>query len=209
MPETIRVFIIDDQSVVRLGLVEALRHAEGTEVVGESGDPAEALEKVRSLRPDVVTIDLQHARHDPIALIRELCRLDSPVKPVMLSVFEGEEDVHRAVEAGARGYLSKAVEIPELIDAIAVIATGGRYFSETIARKLAERRHRLELTPRELEVLGHIVSGRSNKEILSVMKVSEATVKLHISNMLAKLGVTDRTQAAIEAVRRGIVHLRS
>jgi DNA-binding NarL/FixJ family response regulator len=122
-------------------------------------------------------------------------------------VFEGEEDIWRAAEAGAMGYVSKAAEVEEVLEAIRCVFEGETYFPAPIAAKLAARRTRDALTPRELQVLRHIVSGLSNKEIAAKLHMSEATVKLHISNTLSKLHVADRTQAAIVAVQRGIIHL--
>jgi len=122
-------------------------------------------------------------------------------------MYEGEEDIWRSVEAGARGYVSKSAEVDELLSALRQLVNGDSYFPPAIAAKLNARRKRQSLSPRELQVLKEIVAGRSNKEIVDRLTISEATVKMHIANMLTKLGVLDRTQAAIEAVRQGIIHL--
>ena len=128
---------------------------------------------------------------------------------VLLSVFEGEENIWRAVQAGASAYVLKSAEVEDVLEAIRHVMEGGTYFPAVVAAKLAERNARDTLTPRELQMLRYIVAGLSNKEIAAAAHVSEATVKLHISNTLAKLQVADRTQAAIVAVQRGIVHLGS
>jgi DNA-binding NarL/FixJ family response regulator len=128
-------------------------------------------------------------------------------KVVVVSVFEGEEDIWRAVKAGASGYVLKSAEVEEILEAIRTVVSGETYFPSIIAAKLAARNTRDTLSPRELQVLQQIVAGLSNKEIAVSLSMSEATVKLHISNTLSKLAVADRTQAAIVAVQRGIVHL--
>ena len=125
----------------------------------------------------------------------------------MLTVFEGEEAVHRAVKAGFSAYLPKAADRPVLLQAIRTVASGGTFFPPEVLSKLRRRAERPELTPREMEVLRLIVRGRSNKEIADDLKISEPTVKLHVGNMLDKLGVADRTQAATAAIERGIVFL--
>jgi DNA-binding NarL/FixJ family response regulator len=132
---------------------------------------------------------------------------DPEARILMLSVFEGEEDIWRAVQAGVRGYLLKSCESSEVLGAIRRLALGGTAFSEDIAKRIEARRSRSTLTQREMETLAHIVAGRSNKEIIHAMGLSEGTVKLHIGNVLEKLGAKDRTQAAIIAVQRGILHV--
>lgn len=204
---TIRVLIVDDHAMMRLGLAEAINGERDMTVVAEAGNGAQALDLYRHQKPDVVTMDFQIPGADGAESTRRLREAFPEARVVILSVFEGEEDIWRAVEAGASGYVSKAAEIEEVLEAIRHVFAGDTYFPAAIARKLAERRSRVTLTARELEVLRHIVAGRTNKEIAAALKTSEATVKLHISNTLAKLQVADRTQAAVAAVQRGIVRL--
>jgi DNA-binding NarL/FixJ family response regulator len=203
----IRVLIVDDHAMMRLGLAEAIAGERDMTVVAEASNGTQALDLYRKHLPDVVTMDFQLPGPDGAESTRHLREIFPDARVVILSVFEGEEDIWRAVEAGATGYVSKAAEIEEVLEAIRHVFAGDTYFPAVISRKLTERRSRETLTPRELEVLRQIVAGLSNKEIAIALKTSEATVKLHISNTLAKLQVADRTQAAIAAVQRGIVRL--
>lgn len=205
----IRVLIVDDHAMMRVGLAEAIAGERDMSVVAEAGNGTQAIELYRKHQPDVVTMDFQMPGPDGAESTVRLREAFPDARVVIFSVFEGEEDIWRAAQAGAMSYVSKAAEIEEVLDAIRRIFAGDTYFPAAIARKLAERRSRDTLTPREYEVLRHIVAGLSNKEIASALKMSEATVKLHISNTLAKLHVADRTQAAVAAVQRGIVHLGS
>lgn len=209
MKRKIRVLIVDDHAMMRLGLAEAVTGERDMTLVGEASHGAQALELYRELQPDVVTMDFQMPGADG-AESTALLRAEFPeARVVLLSVFEGEENIWRAVQAGASAYVLKSAEVEDVLEAIRHVMEGGTYFPAAVAAKLAERNARDTLTPRELQVLQHIVAGLSNKEIANVVRVSEATVKLHISNTLAKLQVADRTQAAIVAVQRGIVHLGS
>lgn len=207
MKRKIRVLVVDDHAMMRLGLTEAVSGEKDMTLVGESGTGDQALQLYREHQPDVVTMDFKLPGADGVEVTRQLRAEFPEARVVLLSVFEGEEDIWRAVQAGACGYVSKAAEVEELLEVIRQIAAGKTCFSPGIAAKLAARQAREALTPRELQMLRHIVAGYSNKEIAARLHMSEATVKLHISNTLAKLNVADRTQAAVVAVRRGIVHL--
>jgi DNA-binding NarL/FixJ family response regulator len=207
MKRNIRVLIVDDHAMMRLGLSEAITGERDMTLVGEAANGPQGIELYEKLRPDVVTMDFQLPGPDGAESTARLRETFPEARVVLLSVFEGEEDIWRAVEAGAMGYVSKSAEIEEVLEAIRNIFAGDTYFPAAIAQKLAARRNRDTLTPRELEVLRLIVAGLSNKEIITALNMSEGTVKLHISNTLAKLHVADRTQAAIAAVQRGIVHL--
>ncbi|TLD71272.1 response regulator transcription factor [Phragmitibacter flavus] len=207
MKRKIRILIVDDHAMMRLGLAEAIAAERDFNLIGEASNGTQALHFYREHQPDVVTMDFRIPGPDG-AESTAMLRAEFPdARIVLLSIFEGEEDIWRAVQAGASGYVSKSAEIEELLEAIRVVHTGGTYFPAAIAAKLAARQTRDNLTPRELQALRHIVAGFSNKEIAARLHMSEATVKLHISNTLAKLNVADRTQAAIIAVRRGIIHL--
>jgi DNA-binding NarL/FixJ family response regulator len=207
MKRKIRVLIVDDHAMMRLGLAEAIAGERDLALVGEAASGEQCLEQYRQHEPDVVTMDFRLPGADGAESIAQLRAAFPEARVVVLSVFEGEEDIWRAVEAGAMGYVSKAAEVEEVLDAIRCIFAGESYFPAPIAAKLAARRTRDTLSPRERQVLRHIVAGLSNKEIAAALHMSEATVKLHISNTLGKLHVTDRTQAAIVAVQRGIIHL--
>lgn len=207
MKRKIRVLIVDDHAMMRLGLVEAIAGERDLTLVGEAANRTQCLEQYRKHQPDVVTMDFRLPGADGAESTANLRAEFPSARVVILSVFEGEEDIWRAVEAGAMGYVSKSAEVEEVLEAIRSVFGGKTYFPAPIAAKLASRRMRDALTPREHQVLHHIVAGLSNKEIAGTLHMSEATVKLHISNTLAKLHVADRTQAAIVAVQRGIIHL--
>jgi len=207
MKRKIRVLIVDDHAMMRLGLVEAIAGERDLTLVGEAANGPQCLEQYRKHQPDVVTMDFRLPGADGAESTAHLRTEFPDARVVVLSVFEGEEDIWRAVEAGAMGYVSKSAEVEEVLEAIRSVVGGETYFPAPIATKLASRRMRDALTPREHQVLHHIVAGLSNKEIAATLHMSEATVKLHISNTLSKLHVADRTQAAIVAVQRGIIHL--
>jgi DNA-binding NarL/FixJ family response regulator len=207
MKTKIRVLIVDDHAMMRLGLAEAILGDSHLALVGEAANGEEAMELYRRHRPDVVVMDFQIPGADGAETTARLRTEFPEARVVVLSVFEGEENIWRAVEAGAMGYVPKSARIDAVLEAIRQVFGGGAYFPPAIAAKLAARRTRGGLTPSELQVLREIVAGRSNKEIAAALYMSGATVKLRISNLLVKLGVADRTQAAIEAVRRGIVNV--
>lgn len=207
MDAKVKVMVVDDNSLLRLGLTEAIAGEGDLEAIGEAENGIQALELYRKLQPDVVTMDYQMPGENGVESTRNIVAGFPGAKVILLSVFEGEEDIWNAVQAGARGYLNKSGEIEEVLDAIREVARGGSYFPAAIARKLANREERESLTARELEVLQLIVDGNSNKEIMAALNISEGTVKLHVSHVLEKLGAADRTQAAIMAVKQGIVHL--
>lgn len=205
--QLIRIMVVDDHAIVRKGLVALLNTVEGLSVVAEASDGEQAVATFRTVQPDVTLMDLRLpklAGADAIAKIRE----ESPsARIIVLTTFDGDEDIYRALQAGAKGYLLKGMDTVELTDAIRAVYAGKSRIPAFVAEKLAERMGGPALTTRELEVLKRIVAGRSNKEIAGDLNISEATVKTHINSILSKLGVSDRTQAATSALQRGIVHL--
>lgn len=207
MKREIRILIVDDHAMMRFALAEAIAGEPDLTLIAEAANGPEALDLYRKHLPDVVTMDFQLPGPDGAESTGNLRTEFPDARVVLLSVFEGEEDIWRAVRAGALGYVPKSAEISEVLHGIRELAAGRDYFPPAIAARLAARRRRESLSPRELQVLRAIVDGCSNKEIATLLNLSEASVKLYISNTLAKLGVADRTQAAIQAVRRGIVHL--
>jgi DNA-binding NarL/FixJ family response regulator len=207
--EKIRVLVVEDHNVVRQGLVALLNVAEGLEVVGEAADGAEAIAQYRKFRPDITLVDLRLPRMSGVDVIQRV-RMESPqARFIVLTTYDGDEDIYRALKAGAKAYLLKGMTSEELISTIRVVHEGKSHIPPAIAERLAERMGAEELTPREFDVLEQIVYGKSNKEIAAELDVSEATVKTHINSLLSKLGVTDRTQAATAAIQRGIVPLES
>jgi DNA-binding NarL/FixJ family response regulator len=209
-PDTspIRLLIVDDHFVVRIGLTSALNLEPDLQVIAEARNGREAVALYQQHRPDVVVMDYQLPELNGAEATAAIRALDPDARIIILSVYKGEEDVHRAVEAGASGYLPKSAEPRELVDAIRAIRNGDRYFPAAISAALSQRQARATLSDREHEVLVMIVRGRSNKEIAAAMGISENTVKVHTTRVFEKLNVADRLEAATAAIQRGIVHLQ-
>ncbi len=205
----IRVLVVEDHNVVRQGLVALLKVVEGLEVVGEAANGAEAVAQFRRHHPDVTLIDLRLPGMSGVDVIHRVRDEMPQARFIVLTTYDGDEDIYRALKAGARAYLLKGMTSEDLIATIRAVHEGKSHIPAAIAEKLAERMGAEELTPREFDVLEQIVRGKSNKEIASELDVSEATVKTHINSLLGKLGVTDRTQATTAAIQRGIVPLES
>jgi DNA-binding NarL/FixJ family response regulator len=201
----IRVVIADDHAVVRQGLRTFLDLQDDIEVVAEAGDGAEALAAAEEHAPDVVLIDLVMPNVDGIEAIRGLRERVPAARAIVLSSFIEDEKLLPAVRAGAAGYLLKDVEPQQLVEAIRTVHAGGALLHPKVASRLLEEMATDPLTPREREVLALIGRGMANKVIARELSLSEKTVKAHVSSILAKLGVTDRTQAALYAVRAGLV----
>lgn len=205
--KAIRVLIVDDHPVVRNGLRSMLGTESDLAVAGEAASGEEAVRLFRQLQPDVTLMDLRMPGMTGVAAI-EAIRAESPrARVIVLSTFDTDEDIYRALRAGAQGYLMKESSLDELIDAIRTVHAGGRRIPSPIAERLAERMAAPDLSPRELDVLHLLVRGESNKRIAVALNISEATVKGHVNNIFLKLGVSDRTEAAMTALQRGIVHL--
>jgi DNA-binding NarL/FixJ family response regulator len=203
------VLVVEDHNVVRQGLVALLNVAEGLNVVGEAADGVEAVAQIRKHQPDITLIDLRLPRMSGVDVIERI-RMETPqARFIVLTTYDGDEDIYRALKAGARAYLLKGMTSEELMATIRAVHAGKSYIPPVIAQRLAERMGTEDLTPREFDVLEQIVHGKSNKEIAAELEVSEATVKTHINSLLSKLDVTDRTQAATAAIRRGLVPLES
>ena len=211
MAKSIAVLIVDDHAVVREGLRGFLQLQDGIEVAGEAGDGEEALEQALALRPDVILMDLVMPKLDGVAAMRELRAGAPESRVIVLTSFLDDERLLPAIQAGAAGYLLKNAEPAELARAIRAAHAGGTIIDPTVASRLVQaiadgRRSPADqtLTRREREVLELIARGRSNKRIAFELGISEKTVKTHVSHVLAKLGVNDRTQAALVAVREGL-----
>jgi DNA-binding NarL/FixJ family response regulator len=205
----IRVLVVEDHHVVRQGLVALLNVVDGLEVVGEAADGVEAIVQFRKHMPDVTLMDLRLPRMGGVDVIQRL-RTETPqARFIVLTTYDGDEDIYKALKAGARAYMLKGMTSEELVAIIHAVHAGKSHIPPVIAERLAERMGTEDLTIRELDVLEQIVQGKSNKEIGTELVISEATVKTHINSLLSKLGVTDRTQAATAAIRRGIVPYES
>jgi DNA-binding NarL/FixJ family response regulator len=203
----IRILIVEDHQVVRQGFVALLRMVGGMDVIAEASSGAQAVELYRLHKPDVTLMDLRMPGMGGVETITAIRDEFPDARVIVLTTFDGDEDIYRAIQAGARGYLLKGMSIDELVEAIQTVHRGRSKIPAAIAERLAERLSGNALTERETEVLKTIALGKSNKEIASALFISEATVKTHINNLLSKLGATDRTQAARIALQRGIVHL--
>ena len=203
----IRVMVVDDQAVVRQGIVALINTVADMTVVAVATNGQEAVEQFRSHRPDVTLMDLRMPVVGGVEAIGRIRREFPAARIIVLTTFDGDEDIYRSLQAGAQGYLLKDMFFEELEDAIRTVHGGGRRIPGIVAERLAGRVGGSDLTGRELEVLEQIVFGRSNKEIAAALDISEATVKSHVNNLLSKLGVADRTQAATTAIRRGLVRL--
>ena len=204
----IRIIVIDDQAVVRQGFVSLINTVADMEVIAEGTNGQQAIELYRQHRPDIMLIDLRMPVLSGVEAISAIRREFPSARMIVLTTYDGDEDIYRSLQAGALGYLLKDVFFEELEEAIRKVHAGSRRIPAAVAERLAERMSGSELTSRELEVLQQIVAGKSNKEIGTHLNISEATVKSHINNILSKLGVTDRTQAATTALQRGLVHLK-
>jgi DNA-binding NarL/FixJ family response regulator len=204
----LRLLIVDDHFMVRIGLASALNLEPDMEVVAEARTGAEAVTAYARHKPDVMVIDYQMPELNGAEATAAIRGKFPDARIIVLSVFKGEEDVHRAVQAGASAYLPKSSEPNELLEAIRAVAQGKRYFPAAIHAALSTRAGRVELSDREREVLGLMVRGRSNKEIAIALGISENTVKVHTTHVFEKLGVADRLEAMTAAIQRGIVHLQ-
>ena len=204
----IRLLIVDDHFVVRIGLASALNLEPDMQVVAEAKNGREAVALYEQHNPDVVVMDYQLPELNGAEATAAIRAKHPEARIIMLSVYKGEEDVHRAVQAGVAGYLPKSAEPRELVEAIRTIAKGGQYLPAAVTAALAERAGRVELSDRERQVLEAMVRGRSNKEIAHALGISENTVKVHATRVFEKLGVADRLEAVTVAIRRGIVHIQ-
>ncbi len=207
MTDSIRILIVDDHHIVRQGLAALLKTVPGFAVAAEASDGEQAVELYRKHRPDVTLMDLRLPKLNGVAALSRIREEFPNARVIVLTTFDGDEDIYRAMQAGARGYLLKGMDLSELTEAIRTVHAGKSRIPSRVAEKLAERMGTSSLTARELEVLQLIVAGRSNKDIGAALFISEATVKTHVNSLLSKLGVEDRTQAATTALQRGIVHL--
>jgi DNA-binding NarL/FixJ family response regulator len=205
--DSITVLLVEDHFLARIALRSVLAGHPQICVVGEAGDGEQGLAMYRALRPDVMLLDLRLPGTNGFEVLTRVRREFADARVVVLSNYQGSEDVYRAVRSGAAGYLTKDASGQELIDAITTVHRDLRYLPRTALDRLAERTSVTDLTPRETEVLTCITQGRSNREIAEQLHISEKTVRIHVSAVLDKMGARDRTQATIFALQRGLVHL--
>ncbi|MBI3846959.1 MAG: response regulator transcription factor [Planctomycetes bacterium] len=212
----IRVFVVEDQTLVRQGIRSLLALAKDVTVVGEATDGVEALERIPKLAPDVVLLDMKMPRVDGLAVLRTLKGTNNLPPTLILTTFDDTELVLDGIRAGARGYLLKDVTLEQLLDAIRTLAGGKTLFMPAITERILRGIDRVptqphcldvpsSLTPRETEVLRLMAGGYSNREIATALHVAEGTVKNQVSSILSKLGVRDRTRAVLRALEIGCI----
>jgi DNA-binding NarL/FixJ family response regulator len=203
----IRILVVDDHFMVRMGLSASLNVEPDMEVVAEAASGEDALYAYRRSRPTLVLMDLRLPGMSGADCTALMIHEFPDAAILMLSTHSGEEEIYRAMQAGARGYIVKSILREELLRAVRIVHEGGQYLDPIVASHLAERRTHRSLSSREIEVLRMVAKGLGNKEIASVLNIAEVTVKLHVSHVLEKLSVRDRTQAATAALHRGIISL--
>lgn len=207
MADPIRVLLADDHPVLREGIAALISRRDDMDVCAEANNGREAVDLYIKHLPDVVLMDLQMPTMDGVEAIQAIRAEHPAARIIVLTTYDGDEDIYRSLHAGAAGYLLKDATREELLNAIRTVHRGQALISSSAAAKLADRIHKAELTSREMEVLNQIAGGKSNQEIGAALFITEGTVKAHVNNILTKLGVSDRTQAVVMAIQRGIVHL--
>ena len=207
MSGVIRILVVEDHAVVRQGLVALLNTVPEFTVVAQAADGDEGVALFSQHQPDVTLMDLRLPKQNGVEAIVRIRAQSPDARIIVLTTFDGDEDIYRALQAGARGYLLKGMDGDVLMEAIHAVHAGKSRVPAPVAERLAGRLSGPVLTERETDVLKQIVLGLSNREIGAALFISEATVKTHINSLLGKLGVSDRTQAATTALQRGIVHL--
>lgn len=207
MNKRIQILISDDHPVVREGLAALINRRPDMRVVAEAGNGREAVDAFLRLRPDVALMDLRMPQMDGVQAISAIREAAPDARIIVLTTYDSDEDIYRALRAGAKAYLLKDARREELLDCIRTVYEGRSWIPAAVATKLASRVGASELTPRELEVLRLMVAGKSNKEIGAILFVAEGTVKVHVSHIMEKLGTTGRTEAVSVALKRGLIHL--
>lgn len=203
----LRILLADDHFMMRLGLASLIGKEPDLRVVGEASSGAEAVAQCELHRPDVVLMDIRMPDMNGIEATGRILKQRPEIKVIMLTTYEGDEDVFQALKAGAKAYFLKTVTGAELVKGIRAVHAGNYCLPPDIAAKLAQRFSLPVLTPRETEILERLATGRSNKEIAALLNLAENTVKNHVHLILEKLGVQDRTQAVTKAIERGILHV--
>ncbi|BAY49951.1 two component transcriptional regulator, LuxR family protein (plasmid) [Scytonema sp. HK-05] len=204
---TISVLIADDHFIVRQGLATIINRDPEMTVIAQAEDGQQAIERFCEYQPDVTLMDLRMPQIGGVEAISAICAEFEPARIIVLTTYDGDEDIYRGLHAGAKGYMLKDAKPNELLSAIRSLHHGQQYIPPSVGAKLVQRLSNPELSERELEVLRLIAQGMSNLEIATALSIGESTVKSHVNRILSKLGVSDRTQAVIVAVKRGIVSL--
>jgi DNA-binding NarL/FixJ family response regulator len=203
----IRILLVDDHPIVRIGLAALIGMRSDMVAVAQAGGGREAIQLHRLHNPDVTLMDLRLPDLSGVEAIREI-RITSPdAKFIVLTTYEGDEDIYQALAAGARGYIIKGLPHDMLAEAIKRVHAGGRYLPQVVRQTLANRTPSSDLSVREREILVRIAQGKSNKEIAAELELAEITIKMRVSAILERLDVNDRTQAVVAALQRGLLHL--
>jgi two-component system, NarL family, response regulator len=205
--KTIRVLVADDHSIVRQGLIALINRDRGMKVVAQAGDGNTAVQQYARHRPDICLIDLRMPRMDGVEAIRTICQKDPTANVIVLTTFDDDEDIYRALNYGAKAYLLKDISRKDLLENITAVYNGMTRISNKVALKLAARVANQNITTREMEVLRFLSIGMSNKEIASELRVTEGTVKLHVNHLLQKLKASTRTEAVRVALKRGLIRI--
>lgn len=205
--QKIGVLVVDDHPIMRLGVAAIINAQSDMKVCAQAGSGEEAVRLFKKQRPDITLMDLRLPGMSGLEALRAIRQEDPRAKCVVLTTYEGDEDIHQALLAGALGYIIKGMSHETLVDALRRVHVGTRFLPQPVARSLADRTPNSDLSPREREVLSLMVHGKSNKEIAGTLGITEATVKCHVSVILTRLEVNDRTQAVIAALQRGLEHL--
>lgn len=205
--QPIKILICDDHPIMRFGIAAIIQARSDMTVVAQAGNAEQAIRLFGEHRPDITLIDLRLPDRSGVEVIRAGRRMEPQARFIVLTTYEGDEDIHQALEAGAMGYLIKGMSHEVLIEALKRVHAGRRFLPSPVARALASRMPDCELSARESQVLSLLVRGKSNREIADELCIKEATVKSHVSVILMRLNVTDRTQAVIAALQRGLAHL--
>lgn len=203
----IRLLIVDDHPAFRAGLVALLADQSDMKVVAECGDGQTAVELFRRERPDVVLMDLRLPGTSGVEAILAIRKEHPEARVIVVTTYDRDEDIYSAIQSGAKSYLLKDMSKAEMVGTIRRVHLGAAELTPHVAARLAGRMQRQNLTPREIEILQWVVKGRSNKEIAAGLLIAEDTVKTHLKALFAKLGVKDRTTAAVSAIEHGIVNL--
>lgn len=205
--QPVRVLCVDDHPLVRKGIASIIANAPNVTLVGEAENGRDAIQRYRELAPDIVLMDLRMREMDGVAATRAIREQFPDARIIALTSYDGDQDIYRALDAGVRGYLLKESAHTDVLKAILTVHSGRRLLAPDVAERLSEHLPKAALTPRETEVLELVAKGLSNKEIGDCLGTTPGTVKMHVQNVLAKLGAADRTHAVTIALRRGIVQL--
>jgi len=204
---SIRILVADDHYVVRMGVTAIIDNEPDMEVVAEAVNGLQAVELFEKHKPDLVLLDSRMPLKDGVQAAKEIRDRHPAARILMLTAFDGDEDIHKALAAGAQGYVLKSSTGEQLVPALRAVAAGAGWMPEEVASRLARRKEFEPLTPRELEVLHELAKGLANKQIADVMNISQHTAKGYLKTILTKLHVADRTEAVTVAIQRGLIHI--